>query len=163
LVTHLGVVERNLASESAADLLAEVEAGTRSRCILPWIPLMTGGGPALIDRWKLAAEAEPNARRRGEFAYLAQLFAGKAGCEAIWEDKRRGWNVEEPKIVQEWIEVGELRHACGSILRLGAKRFGPAPTGTETALHAISDRARLERMLDRVLDATGWPELLTTT
>ncbi len=163
LVTHLGVVERNLTSESAAALLVEVEGGTRSRCLLPWMALMAGGDdPAFIDRWKLAGEVEPNARRRGEFEVLAKLFARKAGRKEIWDDKLRGWNVEVPEIVQEWITVGETRGLCDMILILGTKRFGPAPVGTEAALHAIADRPRLERMGARLLDAAGWPDLLTT-
>ena len=43
LVTHLGVVERNLAGESADGLLAAIESGQRARALLPWLPLMTGG------------------------------------------------------------------------------------------------------------------------
>ena len=159
LVTHLGVVERNLGSESAADLLTAIEAGTRSRCLLPWVALTAGGdAPALIDRWKLAAEAEPNARRRSEFAKLARVFAERAGRKAIWYQKLEGWNVEESTVVNEWIAAAEGR----MLLRLAAKRFGPAPTEVEEVILAIHDQKRVERMMDRLFDATGWPDLLAT-
>ena len=48
------------------------------------------------------------------------------------------------------------------ILIIAGKRFGPAPGATEAALQAIIDRDRLERMMDRLLDATGWDDLLAT-
>jgi hypothetical protein len=54
-------------------------------------------------------------------------------------DKDR--TVEIPELVQEWIAVGEMRNECRMILRLGAKRFGLAPDGTEAALRAITDFA----------------------
>ena len=48
------------------------------------------------------------------------------------------------------------------ILRLGAKRFGAPAAATETAVRAITDHDRLQRMADRVLDATNWGEVLAT-
>jgi hypothetical protein len=38
-------------------------------------------------------------------------------------------------------------------LRLGTKSFGPAAVAIETALRAITDYERLERMTDRLLEA----------
>jgi hypothetical protein len=159
LVTHLGVVERNLSSESATELLAGIEAGTRSRDLLPWIPLMVDGdSPELIDRWKVAAEAEPNSRRRSEFARLARLFAERAGRKAIWHEKLEGWNVEESTVVNEWIAESKGR----TLLHLVAKRFGPAPEDVEEAILKITDLKRVERMLDRLFDVTDWTDLLAT-
>lgn len=110
LVTHLGVVERNLERESAEELLAGIEAGRWSRCLLPWVPLMTGGGdPGIIDRWKLLAEGEPDRRRRAEYSGIAQLFAERAGRKDAWQAKLEGWNVEESTVVNEWIAIGEKR------------------------------------------------------
>jgi hypothetical protein len=160
LVTHLGVVERNLETESAAELLAAIEAGTRSRCLLPWLPLMAGGcEPTFIDRWKLEAEAEADVRRRSEFRGLALVFAVKAGCRGVWDEKLRGWNVEVPSIVEEWISEAEVR----VLLRMATRRFGPAPAETEAALRAITKPDRLERMIERVHEANDWTDLLATT
>ena len=55
--------------------------------------------------------------------------------------------------------MGEIR---ASILRLGGKKFGVVPEGVGTVVKAISDRARLERMLDRILVATGWVSPIAT-
>jgi hypothetical protein len=159
LVTHLGVVERNLEYESAVDLLTEIEAGTRSCQLLPWIPLMAGGDSAeLVDRWKVATEAEPTSRRRGEFARVAKVFAERVGQKAVWYEKLEGWNVEESPVVNEWIAEAEGH----MLLELAAQRFGPAPAEAEKAIQTIQDRKRVERMMRRLLVATGWPDLLAT-
>lgn len=49
------------------------------------------------------------------------------------------------------------------LLIQGRKRFKspPAPEH-ETALAAITDRSRLERMAERIFDATSWDDLLAT-
>jgi hypothetical protein len=49
------------------------------------------------------------------------------------------------------------------LLIRGRKRFGaPPPAEREAELAAITDRARLERMAERIFDATGWDDLLAT-
>ncbi len=62
------------------------------------------------------------------------------------------------------VALGEARgRAAGSqslVLRLGAKRFGPAPAAAEAAVRAITDPDRLEQLAERVLDAANWDELL---
>jgi len=53
VTTALVVNERNLASESAADLLVKIETGSASRAVLPWVPLMTGADePGIVEKWK---------------------------------------------------------------------------------------------------------------
>jgi hypothetical protein len=66
-------------------------------------------------------------------------------------------------LLQLGIEQGALQVAQSMVLRLGAKRFGPAPAATEAAVRGLTDRERLERMVERTLDAAGWDELLATT
>lgn len=171
LRTQLLVAERNLATESAADLLAGVESGRWSRALLPWIPLMSGGDNAdLIDRWKALAETEPDSRRKGELGGLALVFAEKTTGHDIWKRKLEGWNVEESTIVKDWIARGEARgkemgimeEARAMILRLGTKKFGPPAQEVRNAVQEITDRERLERIIDRILDATNWDDLLAT-
>jgi hypothetical protein len=161
LVTHLGVVERNLEHESAVALLTEIEAGTRSRCLLPWLALMNGGdNPAFVDRWRVAAEVEPDAHRRGEFGGLAKVFAERANRKALWDEKLEGWNMEESQVVNEWIAEAQGR----TVLRAAAKRFGPAPAEVEKAIQAITDPKRIDRMIDRLINSTvtGWADLVAT-
>jgi hypothetical protein len=45
---------------------------------------------------------------------------------------------------------------------MGRKRFGPPTPAMEAGLRAVADLGRLERMAERILDATGWDDLLAT-
>lgn len=49
------------------------------------------------------------------------------------------------------------------VLRLqGGKRFGDVPSRAEVGLQGITDPTRLERMAERIFDATDWDDLLAT-
>jgi hypothetical protein len=187
LQAQLKIVERNVEHESAEELITGIESGRWSRCLLPWVPLMSGAEkPDIIGRWKGLAQVEPDPRRKAQFATIAILFATKAGRKRVWQEQLEGWNVEENEYVNEWIavgekrgiaigeargkeigeargkEIGEVQEARATILRLGTKKFGSAPEGIEAIVQAIQDRARLERIIDHILDATSWPDLVAT-
>jgi hypothetical protein len=51
---------------------------------------------------------------------------------------------------------------CLAVLAAGAGRLGPAPAAVVSALQAITDEARLLRMLERIPSASGWDDLLAT-
>ena len=166
--TRLQVRERNLATESADELLTAIEASTRPRTLLPWIPLMTGGGEsAIIQRWKQAAEAEPDMRQRANFAAPALALSEVAGRKATWAKALEGWNVQRSTFVDEWLEQGreegQLLAYRATLLRQGKKKFGRSPTKKLAAeLDAITDTARLEALSERLLDVNTWSELLAT-
>jgi predicted transposase YdaD len=48
------------------------------------------------------------------------------------------------------------------VLRIGAKRLGPPDERVQAAILAITDRERLDRLTDRVTEASTWEELLTS-
>jgi hypothetical protein len=168
------VVDRNLEREPAEELLLGIEAGRWSRCMLPWVPLMQGGDdPGLVDRWKLLAEAEPDSRRRSEYAGLALVFADRAKRKDFWKQKLKGWNMTESSVVNEWIAEGEAKGEAkgraegraegvrSSIITFGTKRFGCKPTDAQrAALDTIRDLDALTRLNERVLDVASWEELL---
>jgi hypothetical protein len=58
---------------------------------------------------------------------------------------------------------GRLEEAQPLILRLGTKRFNPAPAPIAATIRAITDHDRLERMAERVVEATDWDDLLATS
>jgi Domain of unknown function (DUF4351) len=60
------------------------------------------------------------------------------------------------------VAQGRTEEAQATILRLGAKRFGPPQPDLEAAVRTIADRERLERITDRVFEATTWADLLST-
>jgi hypothetical protein len=70
--------------------------------------------------------------------------------------------LEDSDTYQLILERGIAKGHQGMVLRLGAKRFGVAPSAVEAAVRGVTDRDRLERMADRIFDATGWDDLLTT-
>jgi hypothetical protein len=79
--------------------------------------------------------------------------------------------VTESAFLNDFIALGEARgeargrieEARTLVLLFGAKRFGPAAAGIESALLAITDRERLERIGERIMDAADWDDLLTTS
>jgi hypothetical protein len=65
-------------------------------------------------------------------------------------------------ILDEGREEGALREARKLLLRLGRRKFGAPEPAVEAAVQAITDLDRLERMSDRMFDATSWQDLLAT-
>ncbi len=57
---------------------------------------------------------------------------------------------------------GGIKQAQKTILHLGSKRFGVPTSDVAGELRSIDDPERLNRLTDRVLDATGWTDLLAT-
>jgi hypothetical protein len=171
LVTELRTGERNLEREQADALVGEIESGRRPRAILPWVALLAGAEAIdLIDRWKRAAAAEPDSRRRSDYAGLARVFAERAGRKDVREKQLEGWNVEESTVVNGWIAQGEARGEArgaakatrASIVRIATKRFDAPSSEQLAALDAITDLDRLARLDDRLLDAVNWDDLLAT-
>lgn len=151
--TQLGVVERNLASENADDLLTGVESGRWSRAVLPWLPLMSGGADAsIIGRWKALAEGEPDQRRRANLAGLALVFAGAAKRKEAWNNALEGWNVIESDVVNEWIAKGKVagkaegkaEQAVVSLVAVLEAKFGSLPAEVETAVRGCTDLDKLQ-------------------
>jgi hypothetical protein len=64
-------------------------------------------------------------------------------------------------LLRRGVAAGRVEQARAVVVRLAHKRFGPSPAG-EAAVNAVADLPRLDRLADRVLDATGWDDLLAT-
>jgi hypothetical protein len=162
LRTCLQVAERNLVAESAARTLRGIEAGRITRCVLPLIPLMQGGAePGIIRQWRPLGEAEPDARRRGDYGGLALVFAELAGRHAAWKEALRGWNVKQSKQVLEWQAEGELKGRAESVLHLLERRTGAAvPSDLAARIRNTKDLATLKRLLDAADEVTSLHEFL---
>jgi len=70
--------------------------------------------------------------------------------------------MKESDTYQAIVEEGEVKRAKLMLLRLGRTRFGVPSAAQESALHAITDLERLERLTDRLLQVDSWQELLAT-
>jgi hypothetical protein len=61
--------------------------------------------------------------------------------------------------VQKDIAVKALHRL---LTRQGTQKFGPPGSSITAALEAINDLARLERICERIFDATSWDDLMAT-
>ncbi len=66
------------------------------------------------------------------------------------------------KGVARGVAQGAVQEARRMLVIQGRKRFSHVPPPAETALQGIADPARLERMAERIFDATDWDDLLAT-
>jgi hypothetical protein len=53
------------------------------------------------------------------------------------------------------VDEGQEKRAKKVLLRLGAKRFGPADEAMQARLNAITDLDRLDRQIDRLDEASS--------
>jgi len=167
-----GIDQRTLRQEDAAATLREITAGTISRWLLAWLPLMQGGAePRIIEGWKIEATREVEKTDRDILAGLTLTFAALVQSGAVWDRALEGFDVIRSPYLEELREqVRTLARAEGqveglrkAILRLGRQRFTKTASRKQKAqLNAVSDVTRLERILDRVLAAASWDDLLAT-
>jgi hypothetical protein len=60
------------------------------------------------------------------------------------------------------MEEGQEKQVKQDLLLLGEERFGPADESITARLNGITELARLQRMIRRLLKSSGWQELLDT-
>jgi predicted transposase YdaD len=71
--------------------------------------------------------------------------------------------MKESSTYQAILDEGRAEEARKVLLLLGNDKLGPPDTETRAALEAITDVNRLERLLQRLLQVSGWRELLGST
>ncbi|MDB5311529.1 MAG: hypothetical protein JWO38_5731 [Gemmataceae bacterium] len=94
----------------------------------------------------------------GSTFVLCGLRYDRTQIEDLYRDL--SMTLENSTTYQLILERGIAQEAQAMVLRLGTKRFGPPSPATEAAVRGIPDRDRLEQIAERVLDATGWDDLL---
>jgi predicted transposase YdaD len=55
---------------------------------------------------------------------------------------------------------GKVEEAQRILLRQGRKRFGQAKAGIRAKIETITDLDQLERLAERILEATSWNDLI---
>ena len=140
---------RTLRDDEAAATLRDIEVGTFGRCILPWIPLMHGGGDVrTIEEWKRIANLEPDGRLRSIYASLALVFAELADREPEWKQALEGWNMRQSTVINEWTAEGRVQGQQDALLNVLQARFQIAvPTDLAAAVQASNDSDELSRWL----------------
>jgi hypothetical protein len=64
--------------------------------------------------------------------------------------------------LREGERIGQCKAAIRFLLEIGGKRFGLVPPAVRASMEGMTDLERLERLTDRLLDATSWDDLLAT-
>jgi hypothetical protein len=60
------------------------------------------------------------------------------------------------------LDEGQELSARDDILIFGEEKFGPADESIKTQLNAVTDLARLKRMVRRAVKAASWQEIIET-
>jgi hypothetical protein len=160
--------QRNMADEDAAATLTEIAAGRTGRCLLPWIPLMHGGGEsAIIAEWKRLAEQEPDSVLRSVYAALALTFAELTKALVAWQQALENWNMQESQTMLGWIRKGQLEGRLASkredLLRVLRGRFQTeAPSDLRAAVEGTNDLDILDRWIDAAVAAPSLPDFRAT-
>jgi hypothetical protein len=130
-----------------------------------------GAAAGIIQTWRAEAVQVGTPDDLGILAGLTLTFARLADNQAAWERGLEGIDVIKSPYLEELREkVRSLARAEGeadalrrAALRLGRQRFGKAAARKQKVqLQAITDTARLERILDKILAAASWDDLLAT-
>jgi hypothetical protein len=146
----------------AAELLAGA-LGTAMLGALPeGVPLpdaLTAVAQRLIER--LEREAPPEQAR--QLLTAAFLLTGLRVRRDVARQVFRGVRaMRDSDTYLAILDEGREEQVKEDILRLAQKRFGPADEPIKARLNGITDLERLRRPHDRILDATGWQDLLDT-
>lgn len=151
------VVRLAVREEDAAATLTRVASAELSRCVLPWLPLMRGGGEAAtIEEWKRLADLEPDVQVRLNYAVDALLFADLSDTWGQWKQALEGWNVRVSRQMQEWQNEAVITTRRADLLRVLEKRGkGPVPGDLVEAIQATEDVELLSRWFDAALDANS--------
>ncbi|HKI38298.1 MAG TPA: hypothetical protein VKA46_40995 [Gemmataceae bacterium] len=154
----------NLCREEARQTLTDIAASHVGLSILPWVPLMAGGGePALIEEWKQVALREPDAGRRATYRDMALVFAELTRELINWQRGLEGWEMKESQYIKGWLNQGKVqgvveRGRSDLLKLLRAKLHDPVPEEVRLAIEGTNDPGTLDRWYDAALQAGTWPD-----
>jgi hypothetical protein len=119
--------------------------------------------PAVIERMDQRLRNETTPDEAGVLWTAADVLMGLRYPRSLIEQLLRGIHTMKDSVTyQAIVEEGVVKARQEDLLRLGRKRFGSSSESIEMSLRAITDPDRLARLVDRLLDATTWQELLAT-
>jgi hypothetical protein len=149
----------------AADLLAGA-LGTTPLAMLGALPAgveladgLTAVAQQLIER----LEREAGHEQKRKLLTSAFVLTGLRVQRDVAREIFRGVHaMRDSDTYLAILDEGREEQLKEDILRLGRKRLGPPEEGAIATLKGIADLERLRRLLDRLLDATTWQDLLDT-
>ena len=154
------IVRVALREEDAAATLARVASGELSRCVLPWVSLMRGGGePVIIEEWKRLADLEPDRQVRLQYAMAARIFAELPDVRKQWVQALEGWNVQESQEVLEWQAEAVVKTQRANILHILETLCGSVvPADVASGVQSSTDPEQLARWFDAALKARSYEQ-----
>jgi predicted transposase YdaD len=151
---------------SVEEILA---GGLATLPLAPIAKISAGELPELIRRMEQKIDSEATHAEAAELWVAAFLLTGLIypkdftkplfqGIRAMKESSSYQAILEEGFVQGEM--KGELREATKLLKKLGTRRFGVPDPSVVVAIEAITDLERIELLLERLLEASSWEELL---
>ncbi len=136
--------------ESAMALFDAITAGTTSRGLLAWVPLMSRSDtPTAIKRWVELALAEPNDRIRRDVGVFANAFAPLNPRPDLWQAALEGWQMKTSpfldEIAREATQANDGRRGRQMVMAMISARLGASIP------EDIRKRITTEQDFDRML------------
>jgi hypothetical protein len=145
-----------LSALQAAETMAQIDRGELGRSVLPWVPLMAGGGEAaIVPEWLRLATAESDGQQRSEYAGVARVFADRAGSLPLWQTTLEGMGVWKSTVIEGWRQEGAIQQLRDNVLKVLAVRFPvELPPDLDLAIRHTSDFLELTHLFDLALTAS---------
>jgi hypothetical protein len=137
----------------AVETLSGIARGELSWCVLPWIPLMRGGGePGTIEEWKRLADVAVDVSVRLDLAADALVFSDLTDIRPEWSKALEGWNVRESQQVLEWKAEGKAEGQAETardylLFVLQARYRTPPPADVVARVNSMKNLAELKHWL----------------
>lgn len=149
----------------------QTPAETFLRGSLSLLPLAPVGAvperelPGVIDQMKQRLGRRQARALAGELWTATFVLLGMKYSRELALQLLRGITaMEESTTFQYIVELGQARgqveEARQILLRIGRKMFGAPDEETTSRINAITDRERLEQLVEKSLDVNSWEELL---
>jgi hypothetical protein len=121
------------------------------------------GLPGVIERLAQRIETEAAPEDQGKLLTAAFILSGlRVERGQLNQLFQRVFAMRESSGYQIILDEGRVDGMQAVIRRLGCKRLGSPDETVEFTLKAIEDIERLERIIDRLDDASDWQDLLAT-
>jgi hypothetical protein len=119
--------------------------------------------PAVIGRMEQRLRAETAPEEASTLWTAADVLMGLRYPRELVARLLQGVHgMKDSVTYQAIVEEGVVKGRQDALLRLGRRHLGSPSVLTEQALSGITDLDRLARLLDRLLDASSWDDLLAT-
>ena len=149
---------------SALTLFEAMAAGTTSRGLLAWVPLMADSDtPEAVVRWVEVALAEPDDRVRRDVGVFAKAFAPLNPRPDLWLAALEGWQVKNSPYLEEVAfeaRSDALSRCKGELIASARTRLGSTiPEDLLGRIEAERDFGRLIRWSISLGRASSFDEL----